>query len=277
MLHMLDVKREEGRYSIDDARERFARFGICVLKRYFEPQTRDELRTIVEERLERARQRSAVLRFDQYPDADFLLGDVLAVRELEPYGNIFFRPECIDLVKGLLRTDELLYWGDSSIQIGAAARGFHKDNVDRDDGRLDDWTRDYEIVRCGFYFQDHLRHSGGLKVRLESHTVPDHLAGRIADVATEYGDLVIWNMRLTHSGNACKLRLLPGTPLHPRVEARIPQFLVVPEQIRRMAAFCAFGKPGSHVDRYIDRMNARAAEYRPYFQFARRVYSSRPL
>jgi hypothetical protein len=76
-------------------------------------------------------------------------------------------------------------------------------------------------------------------------------------------------MRLTHSGNNRKLRFAPGLALHPRLEAKLPAAVTVPEQMRRMAAFCSLGKPGSHVDRYIARMNEREKDYKPYFQFAR--------
>jgi hypothetical protein len=265
----IGVHRTGGRYDLAAARDAFERFGVVILCGYLPAATREQLRAILDRKLANLANQSAILRLKDYPKADFLLGDVLAIRELEPFDCIFFGAEAVEMIKGLLRTDELLYWGDSSIQAGEAARGFHKDNVDRNDGTRDDWRRNYELVRCGFYMQDHTRHSGGLKVRLGSHNIPDHRGGRIADVETVYGDLVIWNMRLTHSGNNRKLRFPSGLALHPRLEGRIPSVLAAPEQMRRMAAFCSFGRPGSHLDRYIERMNEREKDYKPYFQFAR--------
>jgi hypothetical protein len=77
-------------------------------------------------------------------------------------------------------------------------------------------------------------------------------------------------MRLTHSGNARRLRLVHGFSLHPRVEMVLPDALAVPEQLPRISAFCGFGRPGSHTDRYVESMNARVKDYQAYFQRARK-------
>jgi hypothetical protein len=265
----LAIERRDGSYPLPDIRERLATYGVVVLKRYLPVDIQAAIRSLLESKLEHARVKGSVLQEAQFPNADFLLGDVLGVRELEPFDFIFFRAEGIRVAKALLGSNELLYWGDSSVQFGEAARGFHKDNVDRQDGTKDDWSRSYELVRCGIYFQDHVRHSGGLKVRLRSQNYPTHLKGKIADIPTENGDLVIWNLRTTHSGNNRKLRHLPFISLHPRIEAILPPILVAPEERRRIAAFCTFGRAGSHADRYIDLMNARRDVYRSHFQHAR--------
>ena len=273
----LSVVRIDGEYPLAHARGLFDEYGVVVLKNMMPAESQSVLRALLERRLEAARASGGVARSQQYPNADFLLGDILAVRELEPYDNIFFSPPVIRVIKALLATNELLYWGDSSIQYGEAARGFHKDNVDRLDGTQDDWSRPYELVRCGFYMQDHAKHSGGLKVRLRSHGYPTHHMGKIADVPTQYGDIVIWSMRLTHSGNNKRVRFGARLALHPRIEGVLPTFLSAPEENRRIAAFCSFGKAGSHVDRYVARMNERDQDYRPYFLRARNREDARRL
>ena len=267
-MKQLEVRRADGRFPIGDAVRIFREFGIVVLKQYFPRSVQAALRASLESRLANARLDGGLLQIDKFPEADFLLGDVLAVREVAAMDNIFFSDECVEVVKALLGAEELCYWGDSSVQFGEAARGFHKDNVDRSDGNGDDWQSDYGLIRCGFYLQDHDRCSGGLKVRLGSHRIANHLEGQIADVATQFGDLVLWNMRLTHSGNNRRLRMLPDLPLHPRLENLVPAVACAPEAARRIAAFCSFGKPGSHLDRYIARMNERDADYRAYLQRA---------
>jgi hypothetical protein len=266
----LEIHRVDGRYPSADLVARFRRHGIVVLKGLLTPDLREPMREIAEKQLERARAIDGVLRFPEFPRADFLKGDILAVRQLAATKHIFFQPELLESVRVVLGSRELVYWGDSSIQFGEAARGFHKDNVERADGSHDDWQGDYGLVRCGFYFQDHAGHSGGLKVRLSSHNIADHRTGKIADMATTFGDVVIWSMRLTHSGNNRKLRAFPRLALHPRLEAAAPPWLLLPEQQRRISAFCAFARPGTHADRYIANMNARDADYRPYFQHARK-------
>jgi hypothetical protein len=276
-MKALEISRENGVYPIAYAKRVYAEFGVLVLKNYVPADSQVTLRRLIEAKLTDSRSRGAVVKPPIYPDAEFMLGDVLAVRELQAFDYIFFGAECVQVIKGLLETEELLYWGDSSIQFGEAARGFHKDNVDRSDGTGDDWSGSYGLVRCGFYFQEHAKHSGGLKVRLASHKVANHMAGRMSDIATDYGDVVIWNMRLTHSGNNKRLRFPLRLVLHPRLEQRLPKFALASEPLRRIAAFCSFGRPGSHVDRYIERMNSRDADYSPYFKFARKAAEAGPL
>lgn len=267
----LEVNRVNGQYLAAQTSDIYDRHGIVVLKDYFPTESRDGLRSSLEARLAAARVRHAVLKFNEYPKADFLLGDILAARELAAVDYLFFRQELLTVLRALLRSETLLYWGDSSIQFGEGARGFHKDNVARSDGSHDDWQGSYGLVRCGFYFQDHSQHSGGLKVRLGSHNIATHYVGERKDIASAYGDLVIWNMRLTHSGNNRKLRFLPNVSLHPRIEMIAPSWLIVKEHMRRISAFCAFARPGSHVDTYIANMQRRDVDYMPYFRHARNV------
>lgn len=274
----IDVHRGDGgSYPAAEIVERFGRHGLVVLKDYLGKSARASLRSVLERRLEEARSESAVVTLAQYPNADFLVGDILAIRALEPFHYIFLRRELLDAARAILNTEELLYWGDSSVQFGEGGRGFHKDNVERKDPSHDDWQGDYGLIRCGFYCQDHATHSGGLKVRLASHNIANHLDGRMYDVPSSFGDLVVWSMRLTHSGNNRKLRMLPGMTLHPRIEAVAPPWLTVPEEMRRISAFCSFARPGLQTERYIAKMNAREADYGPYFRRARRPAESSEL
>jgi len=269
-MGVLEVRRRDGRYPTEEVVGRFAAHGIVVLKEYLPPGSRDAMRSALESRLEKARHAEGVTTLAEYPAADFLLGDVLAVRELEGFDYIFLRPDLLDTARAILRSEQLLYWGDSSVQFGEGGRGFHKDNVERHDPSHDDWQGDYGLIRCGFYCQDHTEHSGGLKVRLASHNIANHLDGRMYDVPSSYGDLVLWSMRLTHSGNNRRLRALSRVALHPRIEAVAPSWLIAPEAQRRISAFWSFGRPGLHTERYIEKMNARHADYAPYFRRSRR-------
>lgn len=273
----LDVYRQGNSYPVELLRKQFDDHGIVVLKQFLPAESRDDLRSLLEQKLRDAATRDGVLRMPMYPKADFLLGDILSIRELERYGYIFFQRELLDVLRKLLDSSEVIYFGDSSVQFGEAARGFHKDNVDRYDGTREDWKTSYGLIRCGFYCQDHLSHSGGLKIRLSSHNIPIHTKGKIVDIGTTYGDVVLWNMRLTHSGNNKKLRLFSSVGLHPRLERILPASLGVPEQLRRISAFCAFGRPGSHLERYIESMNARSADYKAYFQRARKPQEASAL
>ena len=279
-MQKFEVRRTAGIYPLAEAKQKFDEFGIIVLKQFMATQTRDDIRDILTRKLERSRSNGAVLKLPQYPKADFLLGDILANRDLAKYDYVFFKNEVVDLLKHLLHSKELVYYGDSSTQFDAAVRGFHKDHVERYNANTDDWVGDYGIIRCAFYCEDHSKYSGGLKVRLASQNVENcrsssdtnkisiHM-GKAVDVKSEYGDLVMWSMRLTHSGNYRKLKFFPGLCLHPRIEMMLPDFLAAPEQMRRYFMSCAFARPGSHLEHYIKNMLRRDDDYRQYLERAR--------
>ena len=276
-MNKLVVSRENGEYPQSKIEEIFKRYGLVILKEYFPPEMRTELRAAVQQRLENAKKKNAVAKLKSYPKVDYLLGDVLSIRELDNVDYIFFKSELIQALKGVLKTKEILYWGDSSIQFGEGARGFHKDNVNRHDQTHADWIGDYGLIRCGFYFQDHEKFSGGLKVRLSSQNNTDHYSGTMIDVNSNFGDLVFWSMRLTHSGNNKKLKFFSDVCLHPRLEMKLPKILAKPEHLPRISAFCAFGRPGPHQKIYAENMNKRDADYRPYFLHARKPEESKKL
>ena len=150
-----------------------------------------------------------------------------------------------------------VYFGDSACVIGAQGTGFHKDNVDREDPNGPDWRGPYPLVRMGIYLQDHESHSGGLAVRSGSHLSTDRSAGRPTNVATRVGDLVVWNMRITHSGNMKRLKLRPSWVVPPKLGKRLPQGLCLPPDGERAALFAAFGLAGPALDRFIAYLKSR--------------------
>jgi hypothetical protein len=285
-MQKFEISRSNGVYPPQELAEKFARYGLVVLKGYLPADSRDDVRRILTEKLEAARTRGHVLHLSQYPKADFLLGDILSIRALQKYDYVFFKRELLEIAKVLLKSRELVYYGDSSTQFDSAARGFHKDHVERTNAATEDWRGDYGLIRCAFYCEDHSRHSGGLKVRIATHNVEScrslfdknkisHHAGKSVDVLSEYGDMVIWSMRLTHSGNYKKLKFWPGLSLHPRIEGYLPEWLTLPEQLRRYFMSCAFARPGAHFDHYIRNMLARDADYRQYLERARNADEAR--
>ena len=268
-METFSVQRNQGTYPSDELRYAFEKHGIVVLRDFISSNMQTELRSLLELKLAQAILKDTVLKFPIYPNADFLLGDVLSIRELEKFEYIFFRKELLDVIRTLLSSQELIYFGDSSVNFGESGRGFHKDNVDRSDGNKDDWNGNYGLVRCGFYFEDHVRQSGGLKVRMGSHNITNHKMGTMKDVRMQFGDIAIWNLRLTHSGNNRKMKFRNSVILHPRIEGIIPSFLTVLEEVRRIAAFCVFARPGPHFERYINNFKVREPDIEKYLRHSR--------
>jgi hypothetical protein len=151
--------------------------------------------------------------------------------------------------KEILQTNKLIYFGDSSYQIGTGLRGFHRDCLDREFKSGPDWESKYTLIRLGLYLQDHSTYSGGLKVKPGTHETAN---GPSVFVNNKPGDLVAWSLKLLHSGNAVKLKWMPGLCIDNQgIENRIPDFLKKEEEQERISLFMTFAAESSHVDRYI--------------------------
>jgi hypothetical protein len=184
------------------------------------------------------------------------VGDLLAYPELQAFDYVVFNQQVLEVIRSVLG-DRVVYFGDSSMQTGEGFRGYHKDCVHRNDPTGSDWKSRYDLVRIGLYLQDHSQHSGGLKVRVGSHRFANDRKGEGLNLSTNVGDLVIWKLTTTHSGNFVRPRLFPGLTLHPGIERRLPAALRMPEADVRMSIFCTFGVPGKHLNTYLNYIGTR--------------------
>jgi hypothetical protein len=186
-----------------------------------------------------------------------LRGDVFSIPELAEVDYVVFDRRMIDCAKKLLGSS-LVYHGDSAVQIGEGARGFHKDNADRTNAAGPDWVGEYGLIRFAIYLEDHTAFSGGLKVRAGSHRFVSRHRGRATNLQTLPGDVVCWYLTTSHSGNFVRLRGFPNACLHPRIERLVSDRFRVAEHQERMAMFCTFSRPGQHLDHYIEYQASRA-------------------
>ena len=232
----------------------FNRDGFIVVRSVFAREEVANLRSAIVGEAERAQAQGRMLKS--------VTGEVVPVGDLlgrAGIGELVFDRRLLDIARSLIGRDEIVYFGDSGLMVGGALRGFHKDNTVRDDGSHSDWKTAYTLVRFGLYLQDHAKHSGGLKVRRGSHMHPDISSGRIVDVPTRAGDVVVWSLRTTHSGHTVRLRGIRRPPLQPRFEFRLPSIMRTPEEVTRVAAFITYGVDDNHLRNYIDRhANLRA-------------------
>ena len=182
----------------------------------------------------------------------------------------------ISVARRLLNTDEILYGGDSSFTINGTQRGFHKDNTDRKDKNGPDWASQYTQLRFGIYCQDHTKHTGGLNLREGSHMFLNLKRGKNTYVKVKPGDLAVWSMRITHSGNGMLLRWpFKEVPL-PTEHDKYPAWKVAKPDGDRIAIFAHLGANDSHGQRYGDYLKTRtymvdAWRKRPYDDEARQA------
>jgi hypothetical protein len=193
-------------------------------------------------------------------------GDLLANPRLS---HVLLDGRMVEVARRLLGTDDIVYVGDSSFTINGKQRGFHKDNTDRRDPHAPDWDSQYTQLRFGIYCQDHSTHTGGLNLRVGSHNIPDTTSGENLYVKTTPGDLAVWSMRITHSGNGMLLKD-PSAPFPlPDQQDSIPADAVAPVDGDRIAVFVHLGADDSHAKRYGDYLKTRtymvdAWRKRPY-------------
>lgn len=149
-------------------------------------------------------------------------------------------------------TDDLLYAGDSSFTVGNQQRGYHKDNADRLDGAAPDWHGRYSVLRFGVYLQDHRWHTGGLNLRVGSHEHANLTEGKHIYVRSRPGDVVVWSLRTSHSGNGDSLRFPWWKFPEVKADEPLPKWYLPATQDRdeRMALFAAIGLDDAHHERY---------------------------
>jgi Phytanoyl-CoA dioxygenase (PhyH) len=172
--------------------------------------------------------------------------------------EILLDDRILAFAREILGTEHIVYFGDSSYQIGTGLRGFHRDCLDREYNSGKDWESDYTLIRVGLYLQDHSNFSGGLKVKPGTHEKKD---GPSVFVNNKPGDVVAWSLKLLHSGNAVKLKMLPTLCIdNQSIEKRIPNFLKKEEDQERISLFMTFAAPGGHVERYIEEYEKKRAD-----------------
>lgn len=198
-------------------------------------------------------------------------GDLLANPRLR---SVLTDGRMVAVARKLLGTENLLYSGDSSFTINGTQKGWHKDNTDRVDPAAPDWTGRYTQLRFGIYCQDHSEHTGGLNLRVGSHDIRNTSEGEVLYVKTTPGDLAVWSMRITHSGNGMLLKD-PDAPYPlPSEHDRFAPEEVTDADGDRVAIFAHIGAADAHGARYADYTKTRtylvnAWRKRPYDDEAR--------
>jgi len=228
------VKTTENNHAIDFSVESFRENGYALIRGAFDSHEVEELRK------------------NAFTSADHK-GDLLS----NPLLRDFVLDERVLAIARKILGHTLVYFGDSNFLLGEKSHGYHKDNADREDPKAPDWQSDYTIIRFGLYLQDHSRHSGGLNVRPRSHNIPNAQEGKNIYLRTRVGDLVVWNLRTSHSGSGRLLRLFPSVYLDPSHGDRLPGFFFAPLQRDRGALFCTYGADDNHLRRYLAYLQTR--------------------
>ena len=195
-------------------------------------------------------------------------GDLLVNPHLK---HVLLDGRLVAVSRRLLGSEDIVYVGDSSFTINSNSRGWHKDNTDRLDPDAPDWKGRYTQLRFGIYCQDHSEHTGGLNLRVGSHDIPPDRtgAGDNLYVKCKPGDLVVWSMRITHSGNGMLLKDPKARFPLPNEQRYYSADEVAAADGDRIAIFAHLGANDDHAKRYAEYLKTRkymveAWRKRPY-------------
>ncbi len=232
-------------------REQFDEQGYLIVRNVFTP---DEVAQLRQAAYTYRDQQQKLGLVKQVKQAASVKGDLLSKEKL---GWVIYDPRIVTIATELLG-DTPVYFSDSTYQIGTGTRGFHRDNIDRYQfGQGADWDGPYPLIRFGIYLQNHDTYSGGIRFKAGSHNAADG-ADVFAD--TRAGDIVVWNMRTLHSGNARRMKVFNSLPLHVGLENRLPNFLFREQQGERVSLFFSYGLEGKHLDRYLEQHIQKRAD-----------------
>ena len=254
---------QRGHMSIQNSLElrlSFDESGYAILRDVFSEQETNDIRQATLQSL--ARRRALATGFSKAKNAAgmdyFGLPELLSLEELAEFDYVVLHPKITHLVQQLV-VGSVCYFGDSTAQIGTGDRGFHKDNVNRDDPKGADWQSNYDVFRLAVYTQDTHSFSGGMQLRTHSHRSTDRFYGQPKNIRLNKGDVLVWKLTMTHSGNTLLPRFFPNfSYILPRVTTHLPKWLFLPYEKERVALFMSFGSAESeHTKNYIQYLKNR--------------------
>ncbi len=235
-------------------RQDFDENGYIVIKNAFTEEEIDKIRTATLGALaNRLTQGSSFTRDKNASGEEYFgLPELLSVSELAELDYVALHPKITNLIQELI-AGRVCYFGDSTAQIGTGERGFHKDNVDRSDPKGADWQSNYDVLRLAIYTQDTYSYSGGMQLRMKSHLCANRFDGKPKNIRLKKGDILVWKLTMTHSGNTLLPRIFPEfSRILPRITSHLPNWLFKPYEKERVALFMSFGALNStHTKNYL--------------------------
>lgn len=189
-------------------------------------------------------------------EEDGLQGDLLSSDKLS---SVMMDERILNIFKECLDSEKLYYFADSSLSINRAGKGgFHKDSTNRHIKGSKEFTDiNYSLLRMGIYLQDHGKSSRGLCLREGSHLHQSCSVGKILNVKSEIGDVVIWKLSTTHSANAQVISMFPNTSFHPLIARFVPDIFKQEATNPRIALFMCFGLNDDYAKEYREYLKTR--------------------
>lgn len=236
--------------------------GYLLIKSVF---SRDEVKNL-KEKIIKAERNTKDLEYTsaQKPKPDLL--------SLDLFVDYLLDDRILSIAKKILGGDPV-YFGDSSYAIRKKSHGigeYHTDNADRSTNGSD-WSGKYPIIRFAIYLQDHKKNGGGPLINKKSHKkiitnsrlralnqeVFGWLNGNSTYVASEIGDIALWNLRTTHAGTGQYFKYFFNKPVSARLAKIVPKILYSKSIEDRYYITSTFGLEGNHLNNYLKYLKTR--------------------
>jgi hypothetical protein len=173
-----------------EMRQALARDGAFICRNVLTSAEVSRLREAIRDRLDRSGERLSLGKTQ--PNAAAVAPEL---------AFIFSHPKIISIFKHLYDEDEVVFTSHCDIHMNMLS-GWHKDSGEAVGGyfRGDYFDTDECCVhKVGIYLQDATARDG-LTIKPGSHRVPGLMFGEPVTLVTHVGDIVIFDVRLTHTG-----------------------------------------------------------------------------
>ena len=122
-------------------------------------------------------------------------------------GWFFYHPKVLSVMKEIVSADKIMFTNHCDAASGCLT-SWHKDDGADATGSMEGLyfekftydLDDCQVYKMGIYLQDHFHNLSGLRVRRKSHRLAGHDQGEEVYLQTKTGDVVVFDVRLTHSG-----------------------------------------------------------------------------
>lgn len=247
---------EEERYPVSHRdwtanRRELVEDGFTIGRNVLEPEEVLRLRAQIDGRLRRGG--------DAFALGSTMANAALTVPEM---GWLFAHPAIADFVSGIVEPGPPVFTYHCDIHMnpkgiwhkdsgeGTVAGGYFGREIFDEPGN--------PVVKLVVYCQEHVTNDGGLRVRRGSHRTPHH-EGEVVPLRTNVGDVVAFDVRASHRGDASTRvdqafkrlsRRLPSSLARPVGRAVRRVELTLERRPDRLAAFFSYGSPGELTDRF---------------------------
>ena len=205
--------------------------------------------------------------------------EVHAAAKMPDLSWLFCHPAIVESVKAGLGDSTIAFTGHCDAFINSDVAGWHKD-----DGRGKYLYGNYfreescRVYKVGVYLQDHSK-EGGLSVRHGSHVIPSLTEGDVRYCSTKPGDIVVFDIRITHRGRFSRglegliydgvEMVLPKTKAHKLIHHSKLVAHRIAHKDDRVSLFFTFGAKNEftryfaqkNMERQLSELNGKVADF----------------